>query len=260
MLDNIPIPELNLTTVALGLFVILAAFVLLRGALRILLGTLVLSSSAWVAFRLWQMAPTLSTQWFGKPLDWLSIALPAVGFIVTFLVGRLLLKLLASPFQKGGGEQKPLTFPRLVGGALFTLIPTVLVGAIIVTLVHHAGSIAKIETAGGRQKTDSAEQMLKTLAASIEKSIPPEWFKLLDPLSDPNRISLAKMIAAKTPLKPVIDPSTGKPIPRAIIVNDPELNHLAKQGDYADLLRSPQLTAALKDPKVQKAIKSFQQH
>ena len=38
------------------------------------------------------------------------------------------------------------------------------------------------------------------------------------------------------------DPATGKPIPRAIVVDDPELTGLARKGRYGDLLRHPVLT------------------
>ena len=43
--------SLNLTTIALAIFVVCAGFVLLRGAIRILLGCVVLGASAWVGFR-----------------------------------------------------------------------------------------------------------------------------------------------------------------------------------------------------------------
>ncbi|MFT3989809.1 MAG: hypothetical protein QM680_00220 [Luteolibacter sp.] len=250
--------NLNLYTVAIALFVILAGFVILRGALRILLGTLVLSGSGWVAFRAWQMTPELSQQYLGKSIDWLSYAVPAAAFLIVFIIGRLIVKVLASPFKKSEGEKKPLTPVRLLGSAIFSLIPTGILGSIAAVVIHHAGAIEKIKTAGGNTTSPSpAADIFKSLTDSIEKSIPADWIKLLDPLADPKRISLAKMIASKSPPKPVIDPSTGQPIPRAIIVDDPTLNSMAKQGDYADLLRSPKLTEALNDPKVQKALKNF---
>ena len=100
----------------------------------------------------------------------------------------------------------------------------------------------------------------QNLKISVEKSIPPAWLKLIDPLADPSRLALAKIITeqAQPPRAPVIDPLTGKPIPRAIIVNDPELQNLAREGRFATLLRSPLLTKALNDPKVQAFLKNFQ--
>ena len=80
------------------------------------------------------------------------------------------------------------------------------------------------------------------------------------PLADPSRLTLAKVITAQSQPapKPVIDPQTGKPVPRAIIVNDPELQNLARDGKFATLLRSPLLTKALSDPKVQAILKNLQ--
>ena len=257
----LPTPmELNLPTVALALFVIIAAFVLLRGALRILLGTLVLSASAWAAFRLWQLAPALSADWFGHPLDWLSIALPTAGFLVVFLAGRFLVRFLTSPFRKNDGERKPLTLPRLAGGALFPLLPTTLLGSVAAAIIHHAGAIAEIRQASETAAPGSASALILALKDPIAKLLPSSWLSFLDPLADPSRVDLAKIIARQSPPEPVIDPATGRPIPRAIIVDDPELDHLASNRQYADLLRSPDLTKALANPKVRKALKGHPAH
>ena len=84
-------------------------------------------------------------------------------------------------------------------------------------------------------------------------------FKILDPVAEPSRLALAKLITAQadSPLNPVINPQTGKPIPRAIIVNDPELQNLARDGNYGTLLRHPLLTKALADPQVKKILKDL---
>ena len=78
----------------------------------------------------------------------------------------------------------------------------------------------------------------------------------LDPLTTEPRLQLAKMIAASQnkPLEPVIDPETGRPYPRAIIVDDPELLDLARKGRFSTLLRHPLLSEALKDPLIRQAI------
>jgi hypothetical protein len=52
----------------------------------------------------------------------------------------------------------------------------------------------------------------------------------------------------------VIDPETGLPYPRAIIVDDPELADLAREGRFSTILRHPLLSEALKDPLVRKAL------
>lgn len=252
--------SINLATVALTIFVVCAGLVLLRGAVKILLGCLVLGGSAWVGFRLWQIAPDLVKACCGIHLPWLATALPIAGFLLTFLIARLLVKFLTSPFQKTEGERPPLTLTRLLGAALFTLIPTCLVGTIAAILIYHAGAVAEMQKTTAQAAPSASSDLVQRLKTSIETSIPASWLKLFDPLADPSRLTLAKIITEQSqpPRAPVIDPKTGKPIPRAIIVDDPELQNLAREGKFATLLRSPLLTKALNDPKVQAFLKNFQ--
>ncbi|MEI8039210.1 MAG: hypothetical protein WCJ14_12545, partial [Verrucomicrobiota bacterium] len=130
--------SINLTTVALAIFVVCAGFVLLRGAIKIFLGCLVLGASAWVGFRMWNLAPELIHATFGAHLQWLATALPIAAFLITFLIGRILVNFLASPFQPADGQRPPLTLARLLGAALFTLIPTALVITLLAVLIYHA--------------------------------------------------------------------------------------------------------------------------
>lgn len=251
--------SINLTTVALAIFVVCAGFVLLRGAIRMLLGCLVLGTSAWVGFRLWNLAPELVRASFGTHLPWLATALPIAAFLATFIIGRVIVNFLASPFRPAEGERPPLTLTRLLGAALFTLIPTALVITLLAILIYHAGSVAEIQHTTGKAAPTPSSDLLQTLKASVEKSIPPAWLKLFDPLVDPARLALAKLIAEQSQPQrhPVIDPQSGKPVPRAIIVNDPELQNLARDGHFATLLRSPLLTKALNDPNVQAILKQL---
>jgi hypothetical protein len=251
--------SLNLTTIALTIFVVCAGFVLLRGIVKILLGSLLLGASAWVGFRLWQISPDLVKACCGIHLQWLATVLPIAAFLVTFLIGRLLVKLLSSPFRTSDEDRPPLTLTRLLGAALFTLIPTCLVFTILAILIYHAGSVAEIRHSAGSSPPSPTADLIQNLKTAVENSIPAAWLKLFDPLADPARVELAKIITEQSGSQraPVIDPLSGKPIPRAIIVNDPELQNLAREGRFATLLRSPLLTKALNDPKVQALLKNF---
>ena len=251
--------SINLTTVALAIFVVCAGFVLLRGAIKILLGCLVLGSSAWVGFRLWNLAPELIHATFGAHLQWLATALPIAAFLITFLIGRILVNFFASPFQPADGQRPPLTLARLLGAALLTLIPTALIITLLAVLIYHAGSVAEIQHTASPTTPSPSSDLFQKLKSSVDHAIPPAWLKLFDPLVDPARLALAKIIAEQSQPQraPAIDPQTGNPIPRAIIVNDPELQGLARDGRFATLLRSPLLTKALNDPKVQAILKQL---
>jgi hypothetical protein len=252
--------SINLTTIALAIFVICAGFVLLRGILKILLGCLVLGASAWAALRLWQLGPELVKACFGAHLQWLASLLPIAAFLIVFLAGRILVKFLTSPFRNPDNPRPPLTLIRLLSAAVFTLVPTGLILTILMILIYHAGSISEIKQSTRSSTPTPATGFIQDLKSSVEKSIPPAWLQLLDPLTDPSRLALAKIITQQSQPQrtPAIDPHTGKPIPRAIIVDDPELQNLAREGRFATLLRSPLLTKALNDPKVQDFLQHFQ--
>ncbi len=80
-----------------------------------------------------------------------------------------------------------------------------------------------------------------------------EW---LDPLASDPRVELVKMIAAGEDrrLEPVIDPETGQPYPRAFVIDDPELQTMAREGRFSTLLRHPSVSAALEDPKIREVL------
>ncbi len=253
------IPQISLGTAALVIFAVCAGFVLLRGMTRMIVGTVVLSLSAWIGFRVWQQAPTLSIEWTGQSPAWITNGLPAAAFLVSFFILRKIAKAIVRPFGKSPAEEKPRSIIKLAFLLLLALVPTSLLWIIGATIIHHNGSVAEVraysEKSIGIPETtpDGFSQKLKS---SVEAAIPASWLKALDPLADPSRLALAKLITAQSDssLKPVINPQTGKPIPRAIIVNDPELQNLAREGNYGTLLRHPLLTKALADPKIQKLL------
>jgi hypothetical protein len=252
------IPQISLGSAALVIFAVCAGFVLLRGMTRMIVGTVVLSLSAWIGFRVWQQAPTLSIEWTGQSIAWITTGLPVASFLAAFFLIRKIIR----PFGKSPTEEKPRSIIKLAFLLLFALIPTSLLCIIGATLVHHNGSIAEIraysEKSNGSHEAGSVGFSQK-LKSTVEAAIPASWLKALDPLASPSRLALAKLIAAQadSPLTPVINPQTGKPIPRAVIVNDPGLQNLARDGNYGTLLRHPLLTQALADPKLKKLLKDF---
>ena len=256
------IPQISLGTAALIIFAVCAGFVLLRGMTRMIVGTVVLSLSAWIGFRVWQQAPTLSIEWTGQSLAWITTGLPVAAFLAALFLIRKLAKAIIRPFGKSPAEEKPRSIIKLAFLLLLALVPTSLLWIIGATLVHHNGSIAEVraysEKASGLVETtpDGFSQKLKS---SVEAAIPTSWLRILNPIADPSRLTLAKLIAAQSdsPLTPVINPQTGKPIPRAVIVNDPELQNLARDGNFGTLLRHPLLTQALTDPKLKKLLKDL---
>lgn len=256
------IPQLSLGTAALIIFVVCAGFVALRGVTRMVIGTLVLGVSAWISFRLWQEAPALSIQWTGHSQSWIINGLPVAAFVMSFFLLRKLAKTIAQPFgkpQDSENSEGKASLIRIAFRLLLALIPTSLICLVGAMFVHHNGSIAEVRAYS--QKSPGTHETIQSgfterLKTAVDAVLPASWIKALDPLTDANRITLAKLITAQSdsPHTPVIDPRTGKAIPRAIIVNDPELQNLAREGNFGTLLRHPLLTKALADPKVKKLL------
>ncbi len=256
------IPQISLGTAALVIFAACAGFVMLRGMTRMIVGTIVLALSAWIAFIVWQSAPAVSFDWFGKPVAAVTNGLPVVAFMGAFFLLRMLLKAIVSPFGRSTAEPREdsSTVIRLSFRLLLALIPTALIWLIGATLIHHAGSVAEVrahaeESIGIREATPA--KFSQRLKDSVAAAMPESWLRFLDPLAEPGRLELAKFIAThpQGTLEPVIDPATGQLIPRAIIVEDPRLQNLAREGKFGTLLRHPLLTKAMEDPKVQALLK-----
>jgi hypothetical protein len=232
---------------------------MLRSMTRMIVGSIVLALSAWVGFRVWQIAPTLSLEWTGKSLTWITTGLPIAAFLFAFLMIRKIARTLARPFGTTPAEENPRSFAWQACRILFAIIPTALIGLIVIALIHHGGTMAEIRAFSDKAigSNDRAPaSAIEQLKWSVESAIPADWLKFLDPFTEPSRLTLAKLITAQSdsPLKPVINPQTGQPIPRAIIVDNPELQNLARDGNFSTLLHHPLLTKALADPKVQQLL------
>jgi hypothetical protein len=256
------IPQISLGTAALIIFAVCAGFVMLRGMTRMIVGTVVLALSAWIGFLVWQKAPAFSIEWFGRSVGIITTGMPIAAFPVSFFVIRKIAKTIASPFGKKNESESSTSIISLALRLLLALIPTSLICLIGATFIHHTGSIAEIRAFAEKSlgiTGATPAKYIQNLKQSVEHALPESWLKTLDPLAEPSRLALAKLVTAQaeSPLEPVIDPRTGKPIPRAIIVEDPELQTLAREGKFGTLLRHPLLTKALNDPKVQALIKDL---
>jgi len=251
------LPNLSLGTAALAIFALCAVYVMLRGISRVLIGTAILAVSAWLGFLTWQAAPGLSIEWFGKSVGLITTGMPIAVFVISYIAIRLVLRWITSPFGDYADnlpERRGLSLFKLV----IALIPTLILLAIGIGFVHHTASVQELrDFAKKTQNTDPKAKppFLQTLKVSIEKTVPQDWLKTLDPLADESRLAVAKWVTTQP--DPEIDPATGKPIPRAIIIDAAALQELAREQKFGTLLRHPIITKALEDPKVRKLIKDL---
>lgn len=251
------LPNLSLGTAALIIFGVCVAYMLIRGLAQTFVNVACLCLSAWLAFRVWQFSPSLSLDWLGKNSEALTLGLPIAVFILSFLLLRWLIRFLFAPTIWSSEDVPERRGSHLVLRVIFTILPALALFLIGATIIHHAGSLAELKNFGQATKdSKNPPSLVQRLSNSLSAAIPQNLMTWLDPLTSEPRLQLAKLITANADksLPPVINPKTGKPYPRAIVVDDPELLDLARTGSFSKLLRHPLLTEALKDPKIQKEL------
>ena len=251
--------QMTLGTAALVILLACAGYVVARGVARMIAGLLLLAASGWLAYQTWRHAPEIAVAYFGKPLPAVTLGLPAVVFGTSFWVLLRLGRLVLNPFGERTAP-KPASFPRSIGSfvarVLFALVPAGLICAVAAGAIRFAGSAAEVDAfarkAQGRDQVGIAAT-LQGLKTEVEKSLPSAVLEFVSPASEPSRVAMAKavierMLRPDQPPQPVIDPSTGRPIPRAVPVDEPELRELARTGRFSDLLRHPLLAPSAEPP------------
>jgi hypothetical protein len=242
-LDLETIPQISLGTAALLIFAACALLAVLRGFLRMLLGSLVLCATGFAGYVVWRHAPGL------------PVVFPILAGVAVFLVLRLVLRFATRPFGGGEGAEKKASPVRRAFTLLFSLVPAALLWFTGATMLRNAGSVAEIRSFVDGTDTHARSAFIAELKAAIDRALPADWFKNIDPLSDDARVTLAKLIAlgdASPPPKAI--PVMEEPELRSLIANDPELRKLAKAGRYADILRDPRLDHVMANPSLRRLL------
>ena len=254
-LDLQSIPQVSLGMAALLIFGACASLAVLRGLLRILCGSLVVCLSGFAAYLTWRHGPA-------GAFPGASWVLPAVAGGAAFLGLRALLRFAVRPFRAPNEEtaaanrRSPL---RWAFTLLFSLVPAALLWFTGATAVRHFGSVAEIRRfIEGEHGTPARAAFLAELKASIDRALPQDWLRGIDPLAGDARVALAKLIAlgdAGPPPKAI--PVLEEPEIRALILHDPGLRELANARRYADILRDPRLDHVVADPDLKKLLEGL---
>ncbi len=258
------IPHLSLGTAILLIFLVCAAFIILRGITRVVTASVILTFSSWIAFIVWQYSPSISVAWFNKSHGLITTGLPIITFIAVFLALRYSIKFMLKPLGSENREKpsrKPLTKSRILITLIFSLLPTSILFIVVMAMLHHHGTVAELKHFANKESEESHfEKFTRNFKQSIEDTVPESLIHALDPLADKSRVALAKVIThqSEPQLALIVDPETNEPIPRAIIVDDAEVNHLVEKRQFSTLLRHPVITDTLKKPEVQEFIRKLQ--
>lgn len=248
------IPHVSLGASLLIIFLICVGLVLLRGMAKILVGSVIVAASAWVAWMTWQLSPILCFKLLGKSDGILVLILPVIAFALSFWLILTALRFLLLPFEMFQSDQRPKT--SLLTGLLVAVIPTFVLFLIAASLIHHFGTVEEVRAFAKSEKNGKAQSYLHSFKTSLDSILPDSWMRKLDPMTDPDRVKAAMLVTHRSHREPtpIIDPETGHPYPRAIVVDDPELQNLARQGRFGALIRHPLLTKALDEPNVRKIL------
>lgn len=245
------IPQVSLGTAALVIFAACAVVAAARGLARLAIGTAMLALSALTGFWMWRNAPALAGTWLPNPPPWFASILTATVALSTFFLLRAIVRTVVRPAGPAAQPMAPKggIIPRSLR-VLCSLVPAALLCFLAAAFIRHLGSVADLRDFALRQagiQSGAVTGFLTSLKDSINRSVPAEWFHYIDPITDEARLLLAKGITAKAggSNTPEIDPATGQPIPRAIVVDDPQLQELARSGRFSEILRDPRLDAAL---------------
>ena len=256
------LPQISLGTAAVLIFGVCLTYVLLRGVGRLMVGTAMLTVSALLGLITWQKAPEISIAVFNKTVGFITTGLPIIVFVGSFVIIRIALKWIANPFgtekeKEPMKDRRGLSKMRLLSLLGFALVPTLMVMMIAAGLIHHAAAVQELQQEAD-SKASKDPTYAQQLSDTIEAIVPQKLLSTISPFAEKSRLALAKWVTEKAnetdELEPAIDPETGKVIPRAIIVEDAELERLARERKFGTLLRHPVITEALEDPEVRKLV------
>ena len=262
-LNQESIPQISLGTAALLIFGAIASLAVLRGLMRIIWGSTVLCLAGLASFYTWQNSHALALKWFKSEPTWFSIALPLLAFLVSFFLLRTISRFLVRPLGEPNEEnaEKNRRSPiRWAFTLLLSLIPTCFLWFAGATLIRHAGSFAELKTYAENLASEPVSEravFLAKLKEDIEKAIPSDWFAGIDPISSDLRLTLAKLISSADEPAPKAIAVLEVPEMRAIILGDPELRQLAREGRYSEILRDPRLDTMLENDNLREVLKDL---
>lgn len=242
--------QLSLGIIVTIIAVICAGFAMLRGAFRLIISTALLAVALLVAYWVWMETPGVGERMMKQPPPWFPFVLPAIAGVATFTVVRKVVRIVMKPFGNVGGT--PSSFFGKIFSLGFSLVPTSLLCITGATAIRHLGTLEEIKD----PKTQGTTSLLKK---TIDQYIPPAWLQRLDPLTDPSRITLAQLLSmAQDDYIPRAIPVAEEQLLRDAVLDDPKLQQLSKDQRFGDILRDPAIDAALKDPRILKALQELQ--
>ena len=246
----LPFP-VSFTTLAIGLFAIIAIIAFMRGVLRLIFGTVALGIGAVAAYFVYLNAP----DYIDSPRG-ILVASIASGLVIYIAARYLIINVLLRPFI---GDRK-----GSVGkvGALVSLIPAACLVFILASGFRLTGTVMEMEQIGNNLNAADGEEMEDGWLAHWRKAMDNDWLaKLLekiDPFVEKGQAALVNLLSSNRneSYDEETDMLVDSPAVRKL-QEDPEIRELINEGNYVELMRHPKVREALEDADLADRIKSI---
>ncbi len=207
--------EWSLIGVVALIAIVCAVIALLRGAVRLTWWSLRLAMAVIVGYWIWWYSVDwLLLAWKDAPV-WGQVIGPIMAVLTMDTILLRLKNLVLQPFRRQSEPNDAA--PRSTGARLLSLIGSLIATGILASLallcLRHLGSIEEV-------KGTTVTPQFSPLKTAIDRYIPPAWTQRFDPLTSPERLTMARLLMM----------ARGDAVPRAIPVPLQSLDDHAKPG------------------------------
>lgn len=243
------LPELSLGSGALILFGIVVLLLIIRGIASVLWGTATFCVAGLASFLTWQKVPNLVPESMASA-NWMPVAAAVAIFLLVMLAFRSVRKL----FSFSSKKSSPLGIFGWVITLGLALIPTSALWLGGATLLHHFGSVKEIENYADNGQTEHPKDFWAATKDKVEGIVPSQWLALVNPAADAARVNLAKLLARQQDRPPRAIPVTEDPSVQQLMNENRDLQQLAREGRFSEILNDPRLGRILEDDRLRKSL------
>ncbi|MFT4549520.1 MAG: hypothetical protein ACI9UA_001020 [Pseudoalteromonas tetraodonis] len=253
----LPFP-VSFTTLALILFIIIAAIGFVRGVLRMIFGAIALAIGSIAAYFTYQNAPLF----FERPRVILIVSIVA-GLVVYLLARKLILGILLRPLL---GKHRGVMGGK---GALVSIIPAAFLIWTLANGFRLSGTMMEMEQTEKNVTAAEGEKIEDGWIAHLRGAMDNDWLASflakIDPFVERGKAALVQiLISSKDEGAPDAIASYDKDAAEVIrhpaiqkLKSDPEIRQLIDNGEYVQLLQHPKVREAAKNNRITDKLKSI---
>jgi hypothetical protein len=222
-----------LAIIFFSLFILCFIYWTLCGLLRMAGMCALLLTSSFASFYTWQLSPRYIAPWLSDPPTWFYATLSSFSFVAVFITLKKIITLMSRilSFQNSSEAKSNASW---VTRLILSIIPTSAFSILFAAVIHHFGTLQSLV----QNKHDAPSKLIEW-SQSIQSTLPEKWLARIDPATQSQYLNRLKTIIHASKYPAEIDRETGKPYPRAQVVNDPELQQLARASNIYAIFQHP---------------------